>query len=37
MLKQGGEIVYSHAEKTFGDHPPIEEVFAAAHKAGGSS
>lgn len=35
IIKQGGDIAYSYAEKTFGDHAPMEEVLAAAKKAGG--
>lgn len=33
ILKKGGEVVYSYAEKTFGDHAAMAEVLAAANKA----
>lgn len=34
VIKAGsGGVVYSHQEKTFGDHAPINEVLAAAKKA----
>lgn len=35
VFKQGGEVAYAHPESTFGDHPPVEEVVAAARKAAG--
>lgn len=35
VIKKGGDIAYSYAEKTFGDHAPMEEVLAAARAAGG--
>lgn len=36
IAKKGGEVIYTHGEKTFGDHAPLEEVVAEAEKAGGS-
>lgn len=34
VVKAGsGGVVYSHLEKTFGDHAPLEEVLAAAKEA----
>ena len=35
VVARGGDVVYSHGEKTFGDHAPEDEVLAAARKAGG--
>jgi len=37
ILKKGGAVQYSYAEKTFGDHAPIEEVLREAQAAGGSA
>ncbi|PRW57143.1 hypothetical protein C2E21_3832 [Chlorella sorokiniana] len=37
IIKKGGDIAYSYAEKTFGDHAPMEEVLAAAKAAGGKA
>ncbi|PSC72197.1 hypothetical protein C2E20_4380 [Micractinium conductrix] len=33
IFKKGGAVAYSHAEKTFGDHAPLEEVVKAAEAA----
>jgi len=33
VFKEGGEIVYSHREKEWGDCAPIEEVLEAAKAA----
>lgn len=33
VYKRGGERVYTHAEKTFGDIAPVEEILAAAQRA----
>lgn len=32
IFKRGGEIVYSFAEQTFGDHAPFEELLEACKK-----
>ena len=36
VFKKGGDVVYSYGEKDFGDHAPMDEVLAAAQKAGSS-
>tara|TARA_Y100000994_G_scaffold91208_1_gene75347 strand:+ start:374 stop:577 length:204 start_codon:yes stop_codon:yes gene_type:complete len=33
VFKRGGEVVYSHREKEWGDCAPIEKVLEAAKKA----
>lgn len=33
IFKKGGAVAFSHAEKTFGDHAPLEEVVKAAEAA----
>jgi peroxiredoxin len=34
VLRKGGEIVYRYVSEAAGDHPPLDEVLAAAAKAG---
>ena len=36
VFRRGGEVEYTFAEETFGDHPDFAELLAAAAKAGGS-
>lgn len=33
VFKKGGEVVFKHAEETFGDHAALDDVVAAAAKA----
>ena len=37
VFAKGGEVVWSHAESTFGDHAPMDQVLAAAERAGKAS